>query len=234
MYARMYAFAIDLLGRVPPTDRAAAAGPRPAYQSLAELVADLDVVAASLGSHGAAPSPPPSSSRCGAASSRSAPTSAGSTCARTPRSTRCRRRAARRRRGVRALPRARRGGAARGAEGRAALAAPAAQPVRRLQRRDGPSWPCSTRRPPPSPVSGRSRPALRHLRRRLGERRARGGRAAARGRARARRPTPPSGVDIVPLFETIDDLRRGHDVLAALLDHPVYARWSTAGAAARR
>ena len=40
------------------------------------------------------------------------------------------------------------------------------------------------------------------------------------------RPTqsPPSAVDIVPLFETIDDLRRGHEVLAALLDHPLYAR----------
>ena len=28
----------------------------------------------------------------------------------------------------------------------------------------------------------------------------------------------------MPLFETIDDLRRGHEVLAALLDHPLYAR----------
>ena len=35
---------------------------------------------------------------------------------------------------------------------------------------------------------------------------------------------PPSTIDIVPLFETIDDLQRGHEVLAALLDDPCYAR----------
>jgi phosphoenolpyruvate carboxylase len=34
---------------------------------------------------------------------------------------------------------------------------------------------------------------------------------------------PPSRIDIVPLFETIGDLQRGHEVLAALLDDPVYA-----------
>jgi phosphoenolpyruvate carboxylase len=34
---------------------------------------------------------------------------------------------------------------------------------------------------------------------------------------------PPSRTDIVPLFETIGDLQRGHDVLATLLDDPVYA-----------
>ncbi|MET0324696.1 MAG: phosphoenolpyruvate carboxylase, partial [Ilumatobacteraceae bacterium] len=36
--------------------------------------------------------------------------------------------------------------------------------------------------------------------------------------------TPPSSLDIVPLFETIDDLQRGHEVLTTLLDHPLYAR----------
>ncbi len=35
--------------------------------------------------------------------------------------------------------------------------------------------------------------------------------------------SPPSQVDIVPLFETIADLEHGHDVLATLLDDPVYA-----------
>ena len=34
---------------------------------------------------------------------------------------------------------------------------------------------------------------------------------------------PPSRTDIVPLFETIGDLQRGHAVLATLLDDPVYA-----------
>jgi phosphoenolpyruvate carboxylase len=37
------------------------------------------------------------------------------------------------------------------------------------------------------------------------------------------RETPPSAIDIVPLFETIGDLHRGHEVLAALLDDPCYA-----------
>ena len=32
----------------------------------------------------------------------------------------------------------------------------------------------------------------------------------------------PSAIDIVPLFETIDDLGRAHEVLAALLRHPAY------------
>ena len=32
----------------------------------------------------------------------------------------------------------------------------------------------------------------------------------------------PSAIDIVPLFETIDDLGRSHEVLAALLRHPAY------------
>jgi phosphoenolpyruvate carboxylase len=35
--------------------------------------------------------------------------------------------------------------------------------------------------------------------------------------------TPPSRTDVVPLFETIDDLHRGHEILAALLDDPTYA-----------
>ena len=35
--------------------------------------------------------------------------------------------------------------------------------------------------------------------------------------------SPPSAIDIVPLFETIADLHRGHEVLAALLDDPWYA-----------
>ena len=35
--------------------------------------------------------------------------------------------------------------------------------------------------------------------------------------------SPPSAIDIVPLFETIGDLHRGHEVLAALLDDPSYA-----------
>ncbi|MET0145744.1 MAG: phosphoenolpyruvate carboxylase [Ilumatobacteraceae bacterium] len=35
---------------------------------------------------------------------------------------------------------------------------------------------------------------------------------------------PPSTVDIVPLFETIEDLRHGDRVLAELLDHPFYGR----------
>ena len=34
---------------------------------------------------------------------------------------------------------------------------------------------------------------------------------------------PPSTVDIVPLFETIEDLRHGHQVLGDLLDHPFYS-----------
>ena len=34
----------------------------------------------------------------------------------------------------------------------------------------------------------------------------------------------PATLDIVPLFETIDDLHRAHDVLAALLDEPTYRR----------
>jgi phosphoenolpyruvate carboxylase len=33
---------------------------------------------------------------------------------------------------------------------------------------------------------------------------------------------PPTCTDIVPLFETIGDLQRGHEVLATLLDDPVY------------
>ena len=47
--------------------------------------------------------------------------------------------------------------------------------------------------------------------------------------------SPPSSIDIVPLFETIGDLQRGHEVLAALLDDPCYAharrrpRWSPGG-----
>jgi phosphoenolpyruvate carboxylase len=32
-------------------------------------------------------------------------------------------------------------------------------------------------------------------------------------------------VDIIPLFETIDDLRQSHVVLQALLDHPIYRSW---------
>jgi phosphoenolpyruvate carboxylase len=35
--------------------------------------------------------------------------------------------------------------------------------------------------------------------------------------------SPPSTIDIVPLFETIGDLHRGHHVLADLLDDPWYA-----------
>ncbi|HEU4840325.1 MAG TPA: phosphoenolpyruvate carboxylase, partial [Ilumatobacteraceae bacterium] len=35
--------------------------------------------------------------------------------------------------------------------------------------------------------------------------------------------SPPSAIDIVPLFETIGDLQRGHEVLASLLDDPWYA-----------
>jgi phosphoenolpyruvate carboxylase len=35
-------------------------------------------------------------------------------------------------------------------------------------------------------------------------------------------PTVESDLDIVPLFETIDDLERSSDVLTALLDHPLY------------
>ena len=35
---------------------------------------------------------------------------------------------------------------------------------------------------------------------------------------------PPSAIDIVPLFETIADLDRCHDVLATLLAHPLYRR----------
>ena len=35
--------------------------------------------------------------------------------------------------------------------------------------------------------------------------------------------SPPSRLDIVPLFETIGDLQRGHEVLATLLDEPLYA-----------
>ncbi|MFK7960943.1 MAG: phosphoenolpyruvate carboxylase [Phycisphaerales bacterium] len=35
-------------------------------------------------------------------------------------------------------------------------------------------------------------------------------------------PTPTSGIDVAPLFETIDDLRRSESLLTALLDEPVY------------
>ena len=57
-----------------------------------------------------------------------------------------------------------------------------------------------------APLRRRRRAPLRHLQVRVGQRRARGGGA---GRGRAPRPgRAPTTIDIVPLFETIDDLQR--------------------------
>ena len=74
------------------------------------------------------------------------------------------------------------------------------------------------------PARAAGDPALRHLDGRLGQRRPRGRRAAQGGRAR-----PPSAagglasdLDIVPLFETIDDLAHSAETLTAMLEHPTY------------
>ena len=112
---------------------------------------------------------------------------------------------------VRRLPRARRAGAGRRARRRAAVGAAAAQPVGDVQRRHrAASWRCSTRRPAPCAATAPAIvPALRDLQGRVGQRRARGGGAAEGGRAAACPATAPTTtIDIVPLFETIDDLQR--------------------------
>ena len=76
------------------------------------------------------------------------------------------------------------------------------------------------RRPP----RRRGHPALRHLGCRVGERRARGRRAAARGRARATRREPADRRSTSSRCSRRSTTsQRGHDVLATLLDDPVYA-----------
>ena len=140
---------------------------------------------------------------------RSASTSRRSTCARTRTCTRrsspsCSQRAgvAERLRGAR---RAGEGGAARA---RARDAAPAALAVRRLLASGrAPSSRSSTRpRPCTRDFGAEARPALRDLEVPVGVRPARGRGAAEGGRARC--ATARSALDIVPLFETIDDLER--------------------------
>ena len=72
-----------------------------------------------------------------------------------------------------------------------------------------------------TPGSGRDHPPRDHLEGRVGQRRARAGGAAQGGRAgagRRRRPAAiSSAVDIVPLFETITDLRDADRTLDAML-----------------
>ena len=50
----------------------------------------------------------------------------------------------------------------------------------------------------------------------------------------ARRHRPELALDIVPLFETIDDLRRAGEVMAALLAVPDYRRLAGGRAATAR
>ena len=171
------------------------------------------------------PSPTRSSSPCAAPSSRSVCTCAASTCARTPTSTTSSStsccasptsapttsRSTSRRASPCCAPSCARPDRCAHRSPRTASARPA-------------SSTSSTRRPSPSPASGRD--AIPHY--------VISGADAASDVLEVAvllrecglvRPgqSPPSAIDIVPLFETIADLHRGHEVLAALLDDPWYA-----------
>ena len=76
----------------------------------------------------------------------------------------------------------------------------------------------------PSPLRQGCRPELRDLQGHHRLRRARGGAAAEGSRAAASRARPKLDLNIVPLFETIDDLRNCGKVMDALLSISDYTR----------
>ena len=166
---------------------------------------------------------------------RSAPTCAGSTCARTRRSTSRSSPSCSPSAGVTADY----AGARRGRTG-APCCAPSCASPRPLRSpfadatasRPSPSSTCSPPPPTPSPARPRGHPALRHLGRRVGQRRARGGRAAARGRARA----PGVGGHRARSTSSRCSRRsttspRGRRSSTTLLAHPTYRASSTVPAA---
>ena len=112
------------------------------------------------------------------------------------------------------------------AAGRRAGDPPAAGRRRRRALRAGPQGTRHRRRRGPRgpgvrPAGGAE---LHHLDVPVGVGHARGGGAAQGGgpARRLRRATPYGPVGIVPLFETIDDLQRGSSILEAVLDLPLY------------
>ncbi len=173
-----------------------------------------------------APSPTASSSRCAARSSRSASTCAGSMFARTRPCTNASSPSCWPLPGLPVLRRARRGRPRRAARRRAGVAAAAAQSVRRLHRRVDDELAVlaggGRRRRPPRRGDD---PALHRLGRRTRSSDVLETLLLLREVGLVRpHDEHPSALDVVPLFETIDDLGRAAGVLDELLRLPVYRR----------
>ena len=227
MYGRLYARAEQALaGSSEVLHVAAPAAPGPAYGSMDELLADLDIVAQSLRSHGAgalADSVVEPVRRqvitfgehlCGLDVRQNASVHEQvvaellAVCRRLP-----------------VLRGARRASAHRAVGHRAGVAQAVAQPVcRPTPRWSTTSSPCWPPRRTPSPDTARQRSRTTSCpaptRRAMSWRRC----CCCARSASCAPSTDRSAVDVVPLFETIDDLAHAADVLDELLRLPFYRR----------